>query len=283
MTVQFAHKESAVRQPMAEAEIQSRIAELAPFHHAIDLPFGLNTYDGSMRGDERQSLGRIDSFKKHVWGNLLDGFGGTLRGKRVLDVACNCGGFSMLAADAGASEVRGFDSEERYIEQAKFVQSARGQNNVHFEVDRLENVSAERYGSFDISFFFGILYHLEDPIGGLKRIASLTTDTIVVDTHLMRVPLLHRIMKKPLWAMSVVEPVEGPDTTTGLWRKSQHCQFKPNREAVEEALHFVGFDEVEYLEPIAKGLEDRYYKRTRGVFIGRKTPRADKLRLSQSA
>ena len=65
--------------------------------------------------------------------------------------------------------------------------------------------------------------------------------------------------------------------------KTQHCQFKPNRLAVEEALRFVGFDDVEYLEPMAQGLEDRYYKRTRGVFIGRKTPRADKLRLSKSA
>lgn len=269
MTVQLKIAESMSRQRMSEADMRSGIAKLAPFHHAIDLPFGLNTYDETKRGHERQSLGRIDSFKKHVWGRLLDHFGSTLKGKRVLDVACNCGGFSMLAADAGA-EVRGFDSENHYIDQARFVQAARGNSKVRFDVDQLENVSAERYGNFDISFFFGILYHLEDPIGGLKRVASLTSDMIVVDTHLMRLPLLHRLIKKPLWSMSVVEPVQGPDTTTGLWRKAQHCQFKPNREAVEAALRFVGFDDVEYLEPTAKGLEDRYYKQTRGVFIARK-------------
>lgn len=285
MAILFAEDHSVVRQPkMSETEMRSRLAELAPFHHTIDLPFGLNTYDEATRRHDRQSMGRIDSFKKHVWPRLLERFGGTLRGKRVMDVACNCGGFSILAAEAEADEVWGFDSEAHYISQARFIQAARDQANIRFEVDHLENVSADRYGCFDVSFFFGILYHLEDPIGGLKRIASLTSDTIVIDTHLMRVPFIHSFLKKPLWGMSIVEPVEGADTTTGLWRKAQHCQFKPNRQAVEQALRFVGFDDVEYLEPTAAGLEDRYYKRTRGVFIARKRPRkVGKPKLSRSA
>jgi 2-polyprenyl-3-methyl-5-hydroxy-6-metoxy-1,4-benzoquinol methylase len=254
---------------MAEAEMRKRMAELAPFHHAVELPFGLNTYDEASRRQDRQSMGRINSVKKHVWPRLMEHFGGTLQGKRVLDVACNCGGFSILASDAGADEVVGFDSEERYIDQAKFIREARQDKRVRFELDQLGNVSEERYGRFDVSFFFGILYHLEDPIGGLRRIASLTADTMVVDTHLMRIPYIHRFFKMPLWGMSVVEPVEGNDTT-GLWRKSQHCQFKPTREAVEQALRFVGFEKVEYLPPTARGLEDRYYKRTRGAFIARR-------------
>lgn len=274
MASHYAEDWRASEQPnMTEAEMRSRMAELAPFHHAIDLPFGLNTYDKSSRGQDRQSMGRIDSMSKHVWPRLLEQFGGTLQGKRVLDVACNCGGFSFLAAGAGADEVLGFDSEDRYIEQARFVQEARQEKRVRFEVDRLENVSAESCGRFDVSFFFGILYHLEDPIGGLRRIASLTTDTIVVDTHLIRLPFIHRFLKMPLWGMSVVAPVEGKDTSTGLWRKTRHCQFKPNRRAVEQALRFLGFDDVEYLEPTAGGLEERYYKRTRGAFIARRQPR----------
>ncbi len=254
---------------MSEAEIRDRMGELAPFHHAIEMPFGLNTYDEDSRRPGRQSTGRIDSMKKHMWPRLLKHFGGTLQGNRVLDVACNCGGFSFLAAEAGADEVLGFDSEHRYIEQAKFIQEARQETRIRFEKDRLENIGPEAYGRFDVSFFFGILYHLEDPIGGLRRIADVTTDTIVVDTHLMRIPYIHRFFKAPLWGMSLVEPVEDNDTT-GLWRKARHCQFKPTLQAVEQALKFVGFDDVEYLTPSASGLEDRYYKRTRGTFIARR-------------
>lgn len=255
---------------MTETELRAGLAELAPFHHAIELPFGLNTYDAAAHRQGRQSQGRVDSFRIHVWPRLLEHFGGTLEGKRVIDVACNCGGFSILAAEAGAEEVFGFDSEEHYIRQAEFIREARGQKNLRLEVERLENVSTDRHGSFDVAFFCGILYHLEDPIGGLRRIASLTTDTIVIDTHLMRIPLVGRFLNSPLWNMKVVRPVEGADTTTGLWRKSQHCQFTPTRKAVEEAMRFVGFNEVYYLEANKKGIEDRYYKKTRGVFIGRK-------------
>ena len=255
---------------MSEAEMRAGLVELAPFHHAIDLPFGLSTYDGSLRSRDRQSMGRINSFSTHVWPRLLARFGGTLQGKRVIDVACNCGGFSILASDAGASEVFGFDSEDHYIRQAKFIQNSRDQRNIRFEVEQLENVDVQRYGRFDIAFFCGILYHLEDPIGGLRKIASLA-DTIVVDTHLMRVPFINRFLKNPLWNMKIVRPVEGPDTTTGLWRKSQHCQFTPNWQAVVQAMQFAGFDDIEYLEPTTKGLEDRYYRKTRGVFIGRKS------------
>lgn len=273
MASHYAEDWRAFEQPITEMEMRSRMEELAPFHHAIDLPFGLNTYDESSRGQDRQSRGRIDSMSKHVWPRLLERFGGTLQGKRVLDVACNCGGFSFLAAESGADEVVGFDSEDKYIEQARFVQEARQEKRIRFEIDQLENVDAESYGRFDVSFFFGILYHLEDPIGGLRRIASLTTDVIVVDTHLMRLPYIHRFLKMPLWGMSVVAPVEGKDTTTGLWRKARHCQFKPNLQAVVQALKFLGFDDVEYLAPTAGGLEERYYKKTRGAFIARRKPR----------
>lgn len=255
---------------MTEAEIRTGLAKLAPFHHAIELPFGLNTYDGSARQKDRNSRGRIDSFTIHVWPKLLEHLGGTFKGKRVIDVACNCGGFSILAAEAEADEVVGFDSEEHYIEQAKFIRDARGCKNIKFEVDRLEHVNADRYGYFDVAFFCGIFYHLEDPIGGLRRVASLTTDTIVVDTHLMKIPFVDQFLNTPLWGMKIVRPIEGADTTTGLWRKDQHCQFTPTRKAVEDAMRFAGFSQIHYLEANSKDLEDRYYKRTRGVFIGRR-------------
>lgn len=142
---------------MSEADLRFQIAELAPFHHAIDLPFGLNTYDESMRGNERQSMGRIDSFKKHVWSRLLAQFDGTLAGKRVLDVACNCGGFSLLAADAGAAEVRGFDSEERYIQQAQFVKAAAVQTmcrsrSIAWKMSVCSDMAVSTYRSFSAFF-----------------------------------------------------------------------------------------------------------------------------------
>ena len=254
-----------------ELQIRARLASLAPFHHAIELPFGINSYDPIFRNRDRQSLGRTDSIKRHLWPRLLECFDGTLLGKRVLDVACNCGGFSFLAAESGASEVLGVDCEAHYIAQAKFLNEVLGEDRVEFKQAGLEELDPVSNGQFDVILFFGILYHLENPIEALKRISALARDMIVVDTSMMRLPYINRFIKRPMWTMKIVEPIQCEDVTTGLWRKSRHCQFYPNHEAVIQALKFAGFDDVRYLEPVAEGLEQRYYRGTRGVFIGRKS------------
>jgi SAM-dependent methyltransferase len=255
---------------LTKERIEEGLKALAPFHHAIELPFGLNTYDRAYIREDRGSNGRLETIKLHLWPELMELYGGSLKGKRILDVACNCGGFSFLSAQSGAAEVLGIDSEEEYIAQAQFLKKVLDEEAVRFRTRRLEELSSSQLGQFDVTLFFGILYHVEDPIGALKKMAELTCDTIVVDTHVMKFPYINRLIKGPMWKMKVVEPIQDEDTTTGLWRRQKHCQFYPNKAAVIEALKFAGFEDVRFLEPKAKGLEQRYYRGTRGVFIGRK-------------
>ncbi|MGH2699183.1 MAG: DUF1698 domain-containing protein, partial [Actinomycetota bacterium] len=47
--------------------------------------------------------------------------GGSLRGKRVLDLGCNAGFWSLEALDRGADFVLGIDGRDMHIEQAEFV------------------------------------------------------------------------------------------------------------------------------------------------------------------
>src|SRR5438046_2699327 len=44
-----------------------------------------------------------------------------LGGRRVLDCACNCGGYTFWAKEAGAGECFGFDVRKHWIDQAKFL------------------------------------------------------------------------------------------------------------------------------------------------------------------
>ena len=259
---------------MPRAKLQQKLDELAPFHHRVDLPHGLTTcLDLHVRHDRERT--RLDSLLAHLWPRLLELYGGSLNGKRVLDVACNCGGFSVRAAESGAKEVLGVDSEAHYIDQANFIRDALQLPNVRFEVAKLQDITAKRHGKFDIIFFFGILYHLEDPIGALRRMSAVANDVMIVDTTLLRLPYINRFVRLPLWRMRLVEPIEEDscDFTTGLWRKRRSCQFYPNRTAVEEALKFVGFDEVDMLEPNEEGLEQRYYQGKRATFIARRSLR----------
>ena len=46
----------------------------------------------------------------------------------------------------------------------------------------------EPLGTFDVVFFLGVLYHMENPLGALKRVASLTKNVAIIATHAIVVP-----------------------------------------------------------------------------------------------
>jgi SAM-dependent methyltransferase len=204
--------------------------------------------------------------------------GGSLKGKRILDVACNCGGFSVEAVRRGAEYVFGFDTVDRYIEQANFIKRALKLPQVEFKVMDINSVEIETVGRFDVTFCFGILYHLENPIPAMKRISSVTQQAILVDTDLevlsyKRRPFCGFFARKPFWLMNmppIVTP-ESASATTSLWRKDRVVQFRPNDSAVVELLNFLGFGRVIKIPPKSKGLEARYYTGARGTFLGVRT------------
>ena len=251
---------------MTREEIEAEVARLAPFHHLVELPHGLQTYDPDASLRKRETT-RLDSLTRHAFPALLDAFGGSLDGKRVVDVACNAGGFSVRAAEHGAEHVLGIDVADRYIEQANFIKKARGMEQLEFRKMAMEDLSEESTGMFDISFCFGILYHLEDPVFAMKRLAAVTRDAMLVDASLIQTPFSN----KALWKMNVPRVVDADDkSTTALWRTEARCQFKPNRRAVIELLKFLGFSSVEVVKPRAKNLEFRYYRGKRVTFLARR-------------
>ena len=62
---------------MSKQEMEGEIQRLAPFHHKVDLPYGLKTYDpGSSQRHREQT--RLDSLTRHAFPKLLEACGGTL-------------------------------------------------------------------------------------------------------------------------------------------------------------------------------------------------------------
>jgi 2-polyprenyl-3-methyl-5-hydroxy-6-metoxy-1,4-benzoquinol methylase len=253
---------------MAQDEMQNRLRELAPFHHRVDLPYGLSTYvpEAAHRDVERT---RVDTLMRHGWPQLLEACGGSLRGRRVLDVACNCGGFSVAAIEAGADYVLGIDIVDRYLDQANFIKEALGHENLEFRNVDVNDLSPETVvGTFDVVLCFGILYHLEDPVGGMRRMADLATHAMLVDTKLMRPKYWGRfIFNRPLWEMQITGASKKKTETTSLWRQGAVCQFTPTERAVLDMLRFLGFTKTTFLPPTEKDLEPRFYSRERGTFL----------------
>ena len=100
---------------LTEQEIKNEIDRLAPFHHKVDLPYGLSTYLPS-KSRRPIEYTRLSNLVNHAFPALIDEFGGSLEGKRVLDVACNCGGFSVEAQAVLCMGIR-FDKNDNNSKQ----------------------------------------------------------------------------------------------------------------------------------------------------------------------
>ena len=95
-----------------------------------------------------------------------------LAGKRVLDVGTNDGFFSIAALLAGAGKVTAINMDDRpsYPENLQF---ASRQWNVAPEIV-VDDFQAHSFdGNYDLTFFLGVLYHLENIFDAWRRLHKL--------------------------------------------------------------------------------------------------------------
>jgi len=45
------------------------------------------------------------------------------------------------------------------------------------------DLAPERIGTFDLVLFLGVLYHLRHPLLALERVASVTEEQLILETH----------------------------------------------------------------------------------------------------
>ena len=113
---------------------------------------------------------------------VIQAQGGTLRGKRVLDIACNAGFWSIQCALLGA-EVVAFDARPEVIEEANLVKGITGADSVDFRVLDFWQMSPDTLGGrFDVVLNLGFLYHVSNPLEALERTRAMARKHILLDT-----------------------------------------------------------------------------------------------------
>ena len=112
--------------------------------------------------------------------------GGSLKGKRVLDLGCLEGGYCAAFAKMGAARVVGVDVRPKNLERAALVKHCLKLGNVDLRLADVRHVNRRYFGEFEIVFAAGILYHLDDPYSFLRSAAEMTLDVLFLDTHVAR-------------------------------------------------------------------------------------------------
>lgn len=145
---------------------------LAPWNHNIALPHDIYTAACDEYYPAHREIMRV----------VRERFGGDLTGRRVVDIGCLEGYFSIECALQGA-EVLGVDGKLLNVRKCEFVQSVLDVPRVTFVQDAAMRVTRESSGRFDAVLALGLLYHLEDPYAFLDNLAGLCDGFVVIDTH----------------------------------------------------------------------------------------------------
>lgn len=121
---------------------------------------------------------RVDKVLRYVTGEV-----DSLRGLRILDLACRTGVFARSFAKAGAVAV-GIEGKTENFNRIPSTP------NATFFRDDVRNLSAQKYGTFDITLCLGILYHLgpEDVVSLLRSMRKVTKTFALIDTHVAITP-----------------------------------------------------------------------------------------------
>jgi SAM-dependent methyltransferase len=169
---------------MNHDELSAEIRRLGPWHHDVEVVPGLWTGAVSASETYAQELGKpsvIQPFEA-LSRLLAPVYPVGLHGRSFLDCACNAGGYVFAAAELGATRGFGFDARAHWIKQAEFLARHKKGADLRFATCDLAAVPALQLAQFDVTLFSGILYHLPDPVAGLRIAADLTGELLIVNT-----------------------------------------------------------------------------------------------------
>jgi tRNA (mo5U34)-methyltransferase len=153
--------------------IERRIHELGEWFHNIDLR-GIPTAPCHFLGD----------YPAVKWRRFADTLPADLRGRTVLDIGCNAGFYSIEMKRRGAERVVAIDSDNDYLNQARFAAEVIG---VDLELRELSVYDVGTLDEqFDIVLFLGVLYHLRHPLLALDLIHEHVARDLLVFQSMQR-------------------------------------------------------------------------------------------------
>ena len=239
--------------PVAKEDLQACADSVGFWWHSIDLGHGVVT-----RGAKTPAA-IAREFKSL---RLPD-----LAGKSVLDIGAYDGYYSFAAERLGALRVVALDhfvwamdlpkanaywrecKQRRMVPepvqqtpywQPELLPGKRGfdaahralRSRVEVVVDDFMTMDLTPLGSFDVTLFMGVLYHMQDALGSLRRLAAVTKELAIIETHAIAVPGYEHLELCEFYSSNQLN-----GDTTNWWG--------PNLKALQGMCRAAGFSRVE--------------------------------------
>jgi tRNA (mo5U34)-methyltransferase len=224
---------------LSTEQIRQRVEELGEWFHNLDLG-GVQTAPDHFLGD----------YPQIKWREFSSAIPEDLSGKSVLDVGCNGGFYSIQMKRRGADRVVAIDTDEQYLEQARFAAKV---SNAEIE---FRNLSVYRVGDlreqFDLVLFMGVLYHLRHPLLALELLHENVVADVLVTQSLLRGAKESMEVPRdfPFWEEEVFERDEFPRMyfVENRFANDPTNWWIPNRSCFEAMLRSAGFEILDHPE-----------------------------------
>jgi tRNA (mo5U34)-methyltransferase len=207
--------------------LKSQIASEPYWFHRMELPGGLVT-----PGWNDPKVEKLPYF----------GLPDNMTGMRVLDIGHAEGFFSFESERRGAAEVVGIENYPPMARKFQICRTAFG-SRATSHLAGVYDISPKTFGTFDLVMFFGVLYHLRNPLLALEKVHAVCTGTL-----LMQTAMCENTGNQPMAEFHPFGVKSGPPDNPSY---DPTCLWFPNPACCIGMLEHVGFKEVKRISPSA--------------------------------
>jgi hypothetical protein len=166
----------------------------------------------------------------------------------AFDIACHEGFFSLILSDYFDS-VQGIDKNPESIEKSILISSVLGKKNVKF--DNLSFETLDETKKADFVLCFGLLYHVENPLDILRKLSTITTKELCIETQVLPLDINFSMENGGyMWQREVTGMfglcLDDPSNPEG---RCTNLSVVPSRQAIEFLLKQFGFKDVVFYTP----------------------------------
>ena len=191
---------------------------------------------------------------------------GQIRELTAIDIACHEGYYTVALAQKGFKRVLAIDVRESSLRKAQFAANAFSLHNAEFRMLNAEDLSPESAGGvFDVTLFYGLLYHLENPMLCLRRAYSVTEklfilETQIIDEHPGQTEWGMRTSIYPYKGILALIDESEPFHANNPEMGATPLATCPSKTGLVTMLRHAGFRDVTFVDPPA----DAYEQHARG-------------------
>lgn len=179
---------------------------------------------------------------------FLSDFGKNGDFKDALDISCHEGYYSHVLAEY-FDRVVGIDKNADSLQKAKLITEVIGNEKISYVHTALEDWKEPKQGDFVLCY--GLLYHIENPVEIMRKLASLTKGAVCIESQILPVSshfqiedgnFMSRRETKGTFGLCMDYPSSKEGGLTEL-------ALVPSREALITLLEFFGFINIRFYQP----------------------------------